>query len=329
MLREDLDRVGSVAIVGLEKNTGKTTVLNHLIGLVGPRRPLLLTSIGYDGESVDQVTGTDKPRIRVPAGTLVATARGLLGRCPVEKEILETTGFATPLGEVILFRALDDGYVELAGPSVIADMKALIDGVRDRYEVLVLIDGALSRLSSAGHGLAEAVILCTGASVDDDFDRVMAQTVMTAEQLRFPGAARPVDLSRGSAWLQDNEVRPIAPENSNEVSIPAIRSAWRGEATLVLTGFVSDRRARALLDWAEFIDRTVILEDPTRLRVTPATFDRLRRRGIAFEVMHPVELLAIVINPWSPRGHAFDEARAIRILEAIGVPVINVRREEP
>lgn len=325
MLREALDRVGSVAIVGLEKNTGKTTVLNHLIGLIGSQRPLLLTSIGYDGESVDQVTGTDKPRIRVPAGTLVATARGLLARCRVEKEILETTGLATPLGEVILFRALDDGFVELAGPSVIADMKSLIDGVRARHDALILIDGALSRLSSAGHGLVEAVILCTGASVDADFDRVMAQTLLTAQQLQFPGTARQAELSRAAAWLPDEAAQVLAPGHANEDGIPA---AWRDEDTLALKGLVSERRARALLDWAGFVDKTLILEDPTRLRVSPATFERLRRRRIAFEVLHPVKLLGIAVNPWSPRGHAFDEIRAVRILEQSGVPIINVRRQE-
>ena len=46
----------SFAVVGLAKNCGKTTVVNHLIGEWGRRGVRLgLTSIGRDGEPVDLV----------------------------------------------------------------------------------------------------------------------------------------------------------------------------------------------------------------------------------------------------------------------------------
>lgn len=39
------------------------------------------------------------------------------------QEILVTTGIPTPLGEVIIMRARSDGYVQLAGPSITAQLK--------------------------------------------------------------------------------------------------------------------------------------------------------------------------------------------------------------
>ncbi len=75
----------SLAVVGLVKNAGKTTVVNalmancdHLFGL---------TSLGLDGERTDHLTGLAKPSITPPAGTLVATtgarssARATRWRC--------------------------------------------------------------------------------------------------------------------------------------------------------------------------------------------------------------------------------------------------------
>ena len=75
MLKEYIQGVRSLSIIGMCKNAGKTTVLNKLIAELNESRVRLgLTSIGRDGESTDLVTRTAKPGIYVYEGTLVATA---------------------------------------------------------------------------------------------------------------------------------------------------------------------------------------------------------------------------------------------------------------
>lgn len=123
-LIQQLQSVRSMSIVGMCKNAGKTTMLNWLLAHSGRGRVLGLTSIGRDGESTDVVTGTEKPSIFVPAGTLIATAKDMLWLGDVTKEILVSTGIPTPLGEVIIMRARSDGYVQLAGPSITTQLKA-------------------------------------------------------------------------------------------------------------------------------------------------------------------------------------------------------------
>ncbi len=328
MVKQALREARSIAIVGLEKNTGKTTVLNHLVDVSGEDRTLLLTSIGYDGESVDQVTGTSKPRIFVPAGTLIATARKLLPRCTVEREILKTTGLSTAMGEVIVFRALSAGYVELAGPSLIKDMKNLVEGVLKDHECLPIIDGALSRLSSAGHGLASHVILCTGASVDRSFSSIMERTLLAAEQLTFPKTRHAVDFQGVPAWLLGEKDIPVVPQVEGSLTSAEILNQWQEEPVLALKGLLSQRMALDLLKWKGFTGRTVILEDSTRLMVTPATFKKLKQRNIRFEVLESVKLPFIALNPTSPLGWTLNEAEAVKVLSASGVPVINVRRDQ-
>lgn len=116
----------SLSIIGMCKNAGKTTVLNRILSeMQETGKTLGLTSIGRDGESVDVVTQTHKPGIYVREGTLIATAVEMLKYCDISREIVETTGFPTPLGEVVLVRARSDGNVQLAGPSITAQLAKL------------------------------------------------------------------------------------------------------------------------------------------------------------------------------------------------------------
>ena len=76
-LLQQLHSVKTLSIVGMCKNAGKTTMLNWMLANTNGQT-LGLTSIGRDGESTDVVTGTEKPGIYVPEGTLIATAKDML-----------------------------------------------------------------------------------------------------------------------------------------------------------------------------------------------------------------------------------------------------------
>ncbi|MBQ2490964.1 MAG: hypothetical protein II539_04640, partial [Muribaculaceae bacterium] len=65
----------SLSIVGLEKNTGKTECLKYVLKRMPvDSRRIAVTSIGIDGETVDQVTRTQKPEIVLPQGMFFATS---------------------------------------------------------------------------------------------------------------------------------------------------------------------------------------------------------------------------------------------------------------
>ena len=143
-----LEGLSSLALVGLSKNAGKTTCLNHLIHAwqkLADSRPLALTSIGRDGEEEDVVSGHPKPRIFIYRGTLLATAKSSLSRCDALLDILALSGIRTNFGEVVICKALSDGYVELAGPSQAADLLACEHLLREQDpDLFFVVDGALS-----------------------------------------------------------------------------------------------------------------------------------------------------------------------------------------
>ena len=95
-----------VALVGLAKNTGKTETLAAILRELGQRgTPVGVTSIGRDGEARDVIDARiEKPRIVLPAGSLVASTDALVRASGLAHELLERTGVRTPLGEVVIAR---------------------------------------------------------------------------------------------------------------------------------------------------------------------------------------------------------------------------------
>jgi hypothetical protein len=155
----------SLAVVGLVKNAGKTTVVNalmancpHLFGL---------TSLGLDGERTDHLTGLAKPSIAPPAGTLVATTRGSLERSRYAMEALEELPFHTPLGRVVIGRAAGDGAVEVSGPTTLAELRVTVERLQALGAEQVIVDGAINRIGSASPRVSDGVVVATGGMVGD------------------------------------------------------------------------------------------------------------------------------------------------------------------
>ena len=71
----------SVSVVGLAKNTGKTETLNFILQrLSDSGKTVAVTSIGLDGEQIDQVFGTQKPEITVYKGMIFNTVEKFFTR---------------------------------------------------------------------------------------------------------------------------------------------------------------------------------------------------------------------------------------------------------
>ncbi len=289
-LRDALSHA-SVSIIGICKNAGKTTVLNRLLRCLDddPRVPAV-TSIGRDGEAVDVVTGTEKPGIWLRRGTLAATAEGLLRYSDITREILQTTGVTTPLGEVVVFRALSDGAVQLAGPSIAEQLAQLAGDLNAHGADIVLIDGALSRKSLAAPAVADAVILCAGASFSQDMTQVVEHTAYVCRLLTLP-------LAEG-----ENPCRHAVEGALTDAMIPRL-GAKPGDEITVLDG--------------------------SRVLLTQAAFGRLLARGVRLTVRRRSHLCCVCVNPYSTAGPGFDKDQFLEAMaHAVPVPVINAKEAE-
>lgn len=300
-----LNETKTLSIVGMCKNAGKTTMLNWLLTGGHLRGTLGLTSIGRDGESTDVVTGTEKPGIFVREGTLIATAKDMLRLGDVTKEILMTTGIPTPLGEVVIMRARSAGFVQLAGPSITTQLKAVSEAFFDLGASKSVIDGALGRKSLGARAVAEGVILCTGASYHMSMDKVIADTAHIYRLMNLPKADT------------------LPPESGDD-----LQKCVKEHGGALIGGALTDTMVLPLLRSGVLRNCRLVVKDPSKVLLSADTLDKLATRQVALETEDAARTLCVTVNPVSAYGWKFDKDEFLyRMRQAVDAPVINVKEE--
>ena len=181
------DGVRRLAVVGVAKNCGKTTTLNLLVAdATRDGRTVGLASIGVDGERQDALLGTPKPPVWVPEGTWIASAASALSTATCDLEYHQELGFETPLGRVVIARALTEGEVVLAGLRHRADMHFVAEALESHGVDLVMLDGAYGRIVAASPALTDAVVVSTGAVVGKEVEHIVRATASLMDCLQLP-----------------------------------------------------------------------------------------------------------------------------------------------
>lgn len=330
-LAEEIARYGCVAVTGLAKNAGKTVTLNYLLRKARERGLRLgVTSIGLDGESLDQVTGTGKPEIRLSRDTLFATCEALYRTRGITAEVREIASRHTSMGRVIVANALADGKVMLAGPPDTASMKETVRLMRRNGAETVLVDGALSRMSTGSPDVSDAMILATGAALSPDIRKIVRKTAFVCRLAGLPEtgpelAGRLDSLTTG-VWAIDGEGIPHDLGVKSALELRSVRErAFRYGTSIYASGVVTDNLLKFFASQKEASEIELTVRDFTRLFVEPATLRLYLAKGGKLKVLKKTPLLAVTVNPWSPAGFTLDSDRLVGALrEEITVPVMNV-----
>jgi hypothetical protein len=327
MLGELTASTRRLALVGLAKNTGKTVALAALLReLQDAGRRVGVTSVGRDGEERDVIDSRiEKPRIRLPGGSLVATTDVLLRASGLPHELLEETGIRTPLGQVLIASLRGPGAVEVAGPSTATDVRAVSDAMLAHGAEQVLIDGAIDRRAASSPDVADGLIVSTGAVLDRDIDEVVSQTRDAVDLVRLPGvedafheAAEDERLMLPPRFVLTAEAEQIAQLLDEN---PTAR--W-----LIVAGALPDGFLRSLLHPVHRRRRelTVVVANPTKVFLGKHGPEWYRRQGILLKTLNVIELQALTVNPLAPQSHRFDSAQLrARLAQAIPhIPVFDV-----
>lgn len=325
----------SVSIIGMNKNVGKTTTLNHILKEARGRISLGLTSIGRDGEEMDLVTATQKPKIYVESGTIIATAKQCLLNSDVTREILKTTGFNTPMGEIIICRALSDGYVELGGPSVNSYMNEICDELKRFGSKLVIVDGALSRKTLASPSVTSATILSTGAALSRSMVKVIEETSHTIKLLTLQNEEDRSVLNMASEVLRRGAIGTICKDNIIKVldvctslgsSKEIVEFLDKNTSYVVIKGVVSDKLLEEIMASTNKYKGVVFLvQDGTKLFLTRDTLYKFQKQGGILKTISKINIACVTSNPKSPYGYEFDKHKFLDGLRNnLSVPVFDV-----
>jgi len=321
--------ISPVSVIGLCKNAGKTTAMRHLMAeLEG--EVLGLTSVGRDGEATDLVTGTEKPDLYIKSGDLYATAKAMLSLCDTTNSVEAVTDVMTPLGSVAVFRALSDGYIQLAGPSSASQLGPLSEQFYALGAQRVIIDGAAGRKSLASAGAEGCAILCTGASLERDMDWVVAETAhvcrnFEASRPEHPGLCAALDAvdTRFALFTPEGEglVLPL-----DESGAPQWGKLPRTPCVLWVSGGITDPLVKTLARRGAPL--TLVTADPTHVLCSRVAMEAFLRSGNTLAVRHEIRIAAVSANPWSAYGWHYDGAKFLSALrEVLTLPIINVREE--
>lgn len=305
----DLDH-GVISVVGVAKNCGKTTTLNALVAhLADAGHTIGLVSVGIDGEGSDALLGTPKPPVAVRPGQLAATTRDALKRSDAEVEYLADLGFSTPLGEAVVVRIVSGTRIVLAGMRHRGDVSTAVEALRSVGADRVLIDGAYGRVMAAQPGLAEAVIVATGAVVSPRAEVVAQRTAALVHRLTLPEVSEPWEralletaLEEDRALLGGPDIDPIElPAKSALLGLSRGKDRWTPDVRgVAIPGLVSDRVVQELLRRRRR-SGVLLLGDGTVLQADDRVLKKFERSW-SIRVARRCEVVGISFNPTSVGG---------------------------
>ena len=302
----------SVSIVGLAKNAGKTECLNYIL----KRLPLdyfnvAVTSIGIDGETTDQVTGTAKPEITVREGMFFATSEKHFRQKRPLAELYDVGEEETALGRVVTAKALQEGKVLLSGPSSAPALKRWMRSLKEFGIDLILIDGALSRLSTASPTVSEAMVLSTGAAYSANIRELVSKTAYVVELIRLPLFVGPEPDIRVSSFS----------------SLDA--GMLKGNRIIEVEGALTDRLLQMVKNGLGEGEIELVVGDFTKVFCSQELYRAFVRRSGRISVRMKSELLAVCVNPVAPNGIVLDSDTLCRELsQRIGLPVYDIVKNE-
>ncbi len=155
----------TIALVGLSKNSGKTSFLNFILSNIDVKNNFTaVMTTGRDGEQTDLVFNSEKPRVLLPSGIVFSTYISEANRQSPFIEIIKVTDFNTPLGKIIIAKTKSDIETQIIGPPNVYHQKMLIDFYKKIGINIILIDGSLNRKSIMLLEDCKGVIYLAGAS---------------------------------------------------------------------------------------------------------------------------------------------------------------------
>jgi len=254
-------------------------------------------------------------------------------------ELLKKTQHNTPLGEILILKALSNGLIELAGPSINSEVKRICDELLELGCDLVLIDGAFDRRSYASPLISHATILSTGASVSRDLQEVIQITKHTFNLLTLESEENERVIKLANDIINNAKVGIIFDDFSTKKldlstgldSVEEILTHLNSSSNyLVINGAITDHFLEEFMKKSDIYKNVKILvSDATKLFLSKGTFAKFTKKGGIIKVINRIKIVMITINPTSPLGYEFDKSNfLLELKKGIKVPIYDLGPSE-
>lgn len=332
---KELLKYKSISMIGLEKNVGKTESMNYILKeLVKIGIKVGVTSIGIDGESIDGVTNTVKPEIKIYKNMIFATSEKFYREKKVQCEVLDVGIKSSSLGRVVVGKARGEGKIILAGPSNGLWIKEIIGNILEKGMEIVIVDGALSRMSIGSPIITEAVVLSTGAAVSLNINEIVKKTKHIINLINIKSIDKE---KKEKLKILENGIYKIVWEENIIEKLPISsllqfknlsENIFKERLSLFVTGALTESFLKNM-SRQEFVNRLeIIVTDFTKIFSSAEVLNIYLKKGGEIKVLYKTELIGVTVNPVAPSGNIGDSRELIkRLKEYTDVPVVNLREE--
>jgi hypothetical protein len=155
-----------VAIVGVCKNAGKTTLLNAVMQQHNSIKWGVM-STGRDGEHEDVLYKTPKPSVEIAMGSMFCSYASVINDHGSNVSILKKTRWLSGGKPIWIAKAEQDIHTEICGPQSVKDLAACALLLLSLGAEKIIIDGSLDRKSIVLSDSLDAIILVIGAGFGD------------------------------------------------------------------------------------------------------------------------------------------------------------------
>ncbi len=342
-------KIKIVGVVGTAKNTGKTTTLVTLMDEVARRGLKVgLTSIGYDGEEIDNVTLLPKPRLCVAKGSVVATSEDCLRVSQAEYKLIEKTNISTPLGSISIVEVTKSGLIILAGPNKKTPLDKILNRLKEKVD-FILIDGAMNRIVPLM--VAQGIIFTTGAARTRNVTKLAEEMNAIYEIFSYPIArvkSQLIDSPKNILLVDSGGSRKHLHISSilDKSDVKLLLKELNGDIEeVVVPGIVTHKSLENIIKQlsGEVSRFHFIFSNPTSLLVASdpllmkKQLSSLMKLGINVSYLNKVPILAITVNPFYPkpgkrRGEfesAYVEADEMvsALKKLLPLPIVNVQKD--
>lgn len=321
----------SLSIVGLEKNVGKTECLNYiLLRLPLEQKTIAVTSIGIDGENKDQVTATKKPEIYLREGVYFSTAEAHYRAKRLVSELVEITNERSSLGRIVTGKVVVGGKVLISGPSSGPSLKRWVKSTKELGVDITIIDGAISRLSSASPAISKAMVLSTGAALSSNMSTLVQKTKFVVELINLPLAENDVieafDSIETGVWGMDCDGKIVDFGLTSSLSIASVKvDITKNMKFIFAAGALTDRFLNLVGNSGNVKSVVLVVRDFTKIFVNEMLYRNFVLRGGRIVVLQKSKLIAVCVNPTAPNGYVLDsETLCEKLQEAIKLPVYDI-----
>ncbi len=328
-----------IGFAGTAKNTGKTTTASKVLSSMrdqGAR--IAVTSIGYDGENIDNVTGLPKPLYYLKSGDIIATAAQCLKPAsPSSYKIICETDVQTILGAIQIVEIIQPNTYTLAGPNRRSDLEIVLKILKQNQVDYTLVDGALNRIVPMI--CADGLVISTGASFDDQIDNIAAHAEGLAQLFNYD-TTKPVEKFKHIHLALTSGVTASIPSSSlisQEIFEKLFAQASKGFDRLTIPGACYPDLLLKLLDKLPntYNPKELILGNPLYLIASgnpilwQDTLQKYEKSGYKISYCETLPLLFMTVNPFYPRymqsTHTYTAAyiNAAELLDVIQSHVNN------